>query len=152
MFSAVMLHCGIFLAVGGFSFFGGNDFGGSGKTRIWRYFSGGNAIRRRFCGGKRLLVFRLYRERKFKILRYSRCLASYMHTCLAPERTAKLFPTVSLVHTLRTVGLYCDLKREIEAKPTGKAAVTYLIMNGLEQPHAKRTNKNGKYHNNNRMP
>ena len=75
-----------------------------------------------------------------------------MRTWLAPEQTANLFPTVSLVHTLRTVGLYCDLKREIEAKPTGKAAVTYLIMNGLEQPHAKRTNKNGKYHNNNRMP
>ena len=25
-----------FSAVGGFSFFGGNDFGGGGKTKIWR--------------------------------------------------------------------------------------------------------------------
>ena len=43
-----------------------------------------------------------------------------------------------------TVGLYGDFKREIEAKPTGKTAVTYFIMNGIEQPHAKRTNKKGK--------
>ena len=27
---------GNFLAVGVFSFFGGNDFGGGGKTKIWR--------------------------------------------------------------------------------------------------------------------
>ena len=25
-----------FLAVGGFSFFGGSDFGGGGKTKVWR--------------------------------------------------------------------------------------------------------------------
>ena len=42
------------------------------------------------------------------------------------------------------VGLYGDFKQEIEAKPTGKTAVTYFIMNGIEQPHAKRTNKKGK--------
>ena len=42
------------------------------------------------------------------------------------------------------VGLYGDFKREIEAKPTGKTAVTYFIMNGIEQSHAKRTNKEGK--------
>ena len=40
-FSAVMQYGGNFLAVGGFSFFGGNDFGGSGKPKF-----GGNAIRR----------------------------------------------------------------------------------------------------------
>ena len=27
---------GNFSAVGGFLFFGGNDFGGGGKTKIWR--------------------------------------------------------------------------------------------------------------------
>ena len=27
---------GNFSAVGGFSFLGGNDFGGGGKTKIWR--------------------------------------------------------------------------------------------------------------------
>ena len=42
------------------------------------------------------------------------------------------------------IGLYGDLKREIEAKPTGKTAVTYLIMNGIEQTHAKRTKKKEK--------
>ena len=42
------------------------------------------------------------------------------------------------------VGLYGDFKQEIEAKPTGKTAVTYFIMNGIEQPHAKRTDKKGK--------
>ena len=26
-------------------FFGGNDFGGGGKSKIWRYIFGGNAIR-----------------------------------------------------------------------------------------------------------
>ena len=41
-----MQYSGNFLAVGGFSFFGGNDFDGSGETNMWRYFSGGNAIRR----------------------------------------------------------------------------------------------------------
>ena len=46
IFSAVMQYGGNFLAVGDFSFFGGNDFGGSGKTKIWQYFFGGNAIRR----------------------------------------------------------------------------------------------------------
>ena len=61
-----------------------------------------------------------------------------------PEQTANLFPTIALVHTLRTVGLDGDFKREIEAKPTGKTAVTYFIMNGIEQPQAKRTNKKGK--------
>ena len=35
--SAVKQYGGNFLAVGGFSFFAGNDFvGGSGKTKIWR--------------------------------------------------------------------------------------------------------------------
>ena len=37
---------GIVSAVGGFSFLGGNDFGGGGKTKIWRYFFGGNDLRR----------------------------------------------------------------------------------------------------------
>ena len=46
IFSAVMQYGGNFLAVGDFSFFGGNDFGGIGKTKIWRHFFGGNAIRR----------------------------------------------------------------------------------------------------------
>ena len=32
-FSAVMQYGGNFLAVGGFSFFGGNDFGGGGNTK-----------------------------------------------------------------------------------------------------------------------
>ena len=31
-----MPHGRNFSAVGGFSFFGGNDFGGGGKTKIWR--------------------------------------------------------------------------------------------------------------------
>ena len=34
-----MQYGGKFLAVGGFSFFGGNDFGESGRTKMWRYFS-----------------------------------------------------------------------------------------------------------------
>ena len=63
---------------------------------------------------------------------------------LAPEQTANLFQTVTLAHTLCTVGLYGDFKREIEAKPTGKTAGTYFIMNGIEQSHAKYTNKKGK--------
>ena len=33
IFSAVMQYGGNFLAVGGFSFFGGNDFGGGGNTK-----------------------------------------------------------------------------------------------------------------------
>ena len=33
---AVMPYSGKFLAVGGFSFFGCNDFGGGGKAKIWR--------------------------------------------------------------------------------------------------------------------
>ena len=41
-------------------------------------------------------------------------------------------------------GLYGDCKREIEAKPTGKAAVIYFIVNGIEHLHAKRTNEKGK--------
>ena len=35
-FWAVMPYGGNFLAVGGFSFFGGNGFGGGGKTKVWR--------------------------------------------------------------------------------------------------------------------
>ena len=31
-----MPYGGNFSAVGGFSFFGGNDFGGDGITKIWR--------------------------------------------------------------------------------------------------------------------
>ena len=42
---------------------------------------------------------------------------------LAPEQTANLFPTVTLVHILRTVGSFRDFTREIEAKPTGKTAL-----------------------------
>ena len=33
--SAVMPYGGNISAVGGFSFFGNNDFGGGGKTKIW---------------------------------------------------------------------------------------------------------------------
>ena len=33
-----------FWAVGGFLVFGGNDFDGSGKIKIWRYFFGGNFL------------------------------------------------------------------------------------------------------------
>ena len=33
-------------------------FGGSVKNRIWRYFFGGNAIRRSCFGGRRFFVFR----------------------------------------------------------------------------------------------
>ena len=43
---AVLPYGGNFQAVGGFLVFGGNDFGERGKTQIWRYFFGGNAIRR----------------------------------------------------------------------------------------------------------
>ena len=39
------------------SFFGGNDFGGSRKTKIWRYFFGGNAIRRQIFGPRRFRHF-----------------------------------------------------------------------------------------------
>ena len=35
-FCAVMPYVGNFLAVGGFSFFGGKNFGGGGKTKVWR--------------------------------------------------------------------------------------------------------------------
>ena len=61
---------------------------------------------------------------------------------LAPEQTANLFPTITLrlVHIYlyllpfeRLVCSYGDFKREIVAKPTGKTAVTYFIMNGIEQ-------------------
>ena len=34
-FGAIMPCGGNFLAVSGFSFFGGNDFGGGGKTNVW---------------------------------------------------------------------------------------------------------------------
>ena len=34
-FGEVMPYGGNFLAVGGFSFFGGNDFVGEGKTKVW---------------------------------------------------------------------------------------------------------------------
>ena len=40
--------------------------------------------------------------------------------------------------------MYGDFKREIEAKPTGKTAVTYFIMNGIEQPHANARTKKEK--------
>ena len=43
---AVMPYGGNFSAVRGFLFFGSNDFGGGGKTKVWRYCFGGNAIRR----------------------------------------------------------------------------------------------------------
>ena len=33
---AGMPYGGICSAVGGFSFFGGNDFGGGGKIKVWR--------------------------------------------------------------------------------------------------------------------
>ena len=36
LFWAVMPYGGIYLAVGVFSFFGGNGFGGGGKTKVWR--------------------------------------------------------------------------------------------------------------------
>ena len=36
-----MPYGGELSAVGGFSFFRSNDFGGGGKTKIWRYFFGG---------------------------------------------------------------------------------------------------------------
>ena len=35
-FAAGFPYGGNFTAVGGSSFFGGNDFGGGGKTKIWR--------------------------------------------------------------------------------------------------------------------
>ena len=41
-FCAVMPYVGIFLAVGGLPFFGGNIFGGGGKTKVWRQIWGGN--------------------------------------------------------------------------------------------------------------
>ena len=41
-----MPYGGNFLAVGGFSFFGGNGFGGGGKTQVRRLFVGSNDIRR----------------------------------------------------------------------------------------------------------
>ena len=56
---------------------------------------------------------------------------------------AKLFLTVTIVHTFSMISLYGDLKREMEGKPPGKTAVTYVIMNGIEKPRAKRTNKKG---------
>ena len=40
-FWAVMPYGSSFLVVGGFSFFWGNDFGGGGRTKVWRYFYGG---------------------------------------------------------------------------------------------------------------
>ena len=58
IFSPAMQYGANFVAVGGFLFFGENDFGGSGITKIRRYFLGGNAIRRYVFGGKRFLVFR----------------------------------------------------------------------------------------------
>ena len=39
IFSAVLQYGGNFVAVGGFSFFGGNDFGGSGKPKYGGIFS-----------------------------------------------------------------------------------------------------------------
>ena len=42
-----MPYGGNFSAVAGFSFFGGDDSGGGGKTEIWR----------QFFGGKRFFVF-----------------------------------------------------------------------------------------------
>ena len=39
IFSAVMQYGGNFLAVGGFPFFGGNDFGGRGKPKYGGIYS-----------------------------------------------------------------------------------------------------------------
>ena len=64
---------------------------------------------------------------------------------LAPEQTANLFPTITLVQTYYPLNGW--FVRRFQARnrgKTGKAAVTYFIMNGIEQPHAKRTNKKGK--------
>ena len=36
-----MPYGGNFSAIGGFSFFGSNDFGGGGKIKIWRNCFGG---------------------------------------------------------------------------------------------------------------
>ena len=61
IFSAVMHYGGNFLAVGGFSFFGGNDFGGSGKPKYSGVFSavmqyGGNCLAVMPYGGNFLAV------------------------------------------------------------------------------------------------
>ena len=45
---AVLPSGGNFWAVDVFLVFGGNDFSGSGQTKTWRYFFGGNATRRFF--------------------------------------------------------------------------------------------------------
>ena len=47
IFSAVMQYSGIVLAVGGFSFFGGNDFGGRRHYQNMAVHQGGN-----FTAGK----------------------------------------------------------------------------------------------------
>ena len=52
-----MQYGGNFLAVGGFSLFGRNDFGGSGKPKYGGIFSA-VIIRRYFFGGKWFFVFR----------------------------------------------------------------------------------------------
>ena len=57
LFLVVMQYGGNVLVIGVFLFLGGNDFGGSGKTKIWYNCFGGNAIRRNVYGGKRFFVF-----------------------------------------------------------------------------------------------
>ena len=51
-----------FLAVGGFSFFGGNDLGGGGKTKVWRQLLGGRRFfvfgGNDFCGGGKTKIWR----------------------------------------------------------------------------------------------
>ena len=61
IFSAVMPYGGNFSAVRGFSFFGGNDFGGGGKTKYGDNFS--TVIP---YGGERFFVFWRQHERRLK--------------------------------------------------------------------------------------
>ena len=110
-FSAVMQYGGNFLAVDVFSFSDGDDFGGSGKPQYGGIFSaviqyGGNCLSVMQYGGNFLAVssFSFFGGNVIVSLKLGqlRCLASYMHTSmfLAPEQTANLFPTITLVHTL----------------------------------------------------
>ena len=46
------------MAVGGFPFFGGNNFGGSGKPKYGGIFSAVMQYGGIFLGGKRFFVFR----------------------------------------------------------------------------------------------
>ena len=106
-----------------------------------------------FFGGKRFFVFRRQRKRKFKSWRYLRCLASYMHTFLAPEETATFSRRLPLCVPFARLVCLTISREKSRQNQHAKLRLPLFIMNKTEQPHVKRTNKKSTLNrNNSRMP